>query len=159
LLRHPRVASSLRDLSEGSWQPVLDDPDAGPQPESVRRLVLCTGKVAIDLADSPSRRETPEIAIVRIEQLCPFPAAEVQNIINHYPALSELVWAQEEPENMGAWAFVQPKISGLASSRLPLRFIGRSASPSPSEGSLSWHLINQRTLVDQVFKMTLPIMG
>ncbi len=158
LLRHPRVASSLRDLSEDSWMPILDDPAATGQKGAVRRLVLCSGKLAVDLAESEARSKSPEIAIVRVEQLCPFPSEEIQRVLSLYPAANEVVWAQEEPENMGAWTYIQPKLVNLVGNQLPFHYIGRSASPSPSEGSLSWHQINQKVLIDQVFNSRLKML-
>jgi 2-oxoglutarate dehydrogenase E1 component len=74
LLRHPQVASSLQELATGQWQPVLDDAQAQQQPASVRRLVLCSGKIAVDLVSSHYRQQSPSIAIARVEQLCPFPS-------------------------------------------------------------------------------------
>ena len=151
LLRHPRVASSPRELAEGSWTAVLDDSIPQKQRALVKRLVLCSGKIALDLADSSLRAEASHVAIVRLEQLCPFPSDSLQSIFDRYPKMEEIVWAQEEPENMGAWDYVHPRLAGTVNSHVPIRCVGRPASPSPSEGSLSWHMIVQKRLVEQVF--------
>jgi 2-oxoglutarate dehydrogenase E1 component len=134
--------------------PVLDDSLAGNSPSTFRRLVICTGKIAIDLADSEFRRTAPEVAIIRLEQLCPFPGNELKKIIDRYDQLEEIWWVQEEPENMGAWTYLRPRISGLIHDRWSLQFIGRSASSSPSEGSFTRYTINQRDLISQVFRQS-----
>jgi 2-oxoglutarate dehydrogenase E1 component len=152
LLRHPFTASSPAELAEGSFQPVIDDDSAATQPAKVRRLALCSGKVAVDLLTSERRKDNPNVAVVRVEQLYPFPDAAVRDLVDRYPKLREVCWVQEEPENMGAWEFVRPLLESLVDGRHPLRYIGRSRNSSPSEGSSAWHAANQRTIVDQVFE-------
>ncbi len=151
LLRHPFVASTLRDMVEGSWQPLIDDSQARRQSELVRRLILCSGKVYVDLITSGRRKEGSNIAIARIEQPYPFPAGELRPVLDGYPKLKEVVWVQEEPENMGAWAYVQPRLNELINGRWPIHYIGRPMSSSPSEGSASWHKVNQEALVEQAY--------
>ena len=148
LLRHRLSASSPRDLADGRWQPVLDDPDADP--ESVRRLILCTGKVAIDLLDHSSENRST-VAIVRMEQLYPFPGVEVEAVLERYAGAAEVVWLQEEPANMGAWVYVYPYLHDLLQHRLPLRYAGRPARSSPAEGSSAWHAVNQKALIEEAF--------
>jgi 2-oxoglutarate dehydrogenase E1 component len=152
LLRHPRVASSLRDLARGRWMPVLDDPQAPAEPSEVKRLVLCSGKIAIDLMDSELRGKAAGLAIVRLEQLCPFPAEELKAVFERYPNVKEIAWAQEEPQNMGAWAYAAPKLADLIGSRLEVKYIGRPASSSSSEGSFTLYTLNQKKLVRQVLQ-------
>lgn len=152
LLRHPRVASPLRDLAEGGWQPVIDDPEARDRADRVRRLVLCSGKVYVDLIASDRRKATPAVAIARVEQLYPFPAEELRGVLDGYPRLNEVVWVQEEPENMGAWEFVRPLLAELLDDALPLRHIARPRSSSPAEGSSAWHALNQRRIVEEAFE-------
>ena len=156
LLRHPLVASRPRDLAEGRWQPVLQDEDALQRAGGVRRLVLCSGKVHVDLVTSDHRAQHPEIALVRVEQLYPFPWADVKAAIDAYPALDEIVWVQEEPENMGAWGFVRPLIEEVIEGRRPLRYVGRARSASPSEGTIAWHAVNQKILVEEAFASAPP---
>ncbi len=153
LLRHPGTRSSLRELAEGQWQPVLDDTRARQRPEDVRRLVLCSGKVHMDLIASPQHEASTGIAIARLEQLYPFPADEVQPVLDGYPNLQEVVWLQEEPENMGAWTFLYPRLAKVIKGRRPLRYIGRPPNSSPAEGSAAWHAANQKALVEHAYHL------
>jgi 2-oxoglutarate dehydrogenase E1 component len=150
LLRHPQVASTPRQLAEGRWQPVLADPQA--QPGQVRRLILCSGKVYIDLATDECRSKNVATALVRLEQLYPFPATELDEMLKAYPQLQEVIWVQEEPRNMGAWRFLQPHLLKLIDGRWPLYYLGRPSSSSPAEGWSVWHTVNQESLVEQAFK-------
>jgi 2-oxoglutarate dehydrogenase E1 component len=152
LLRHPLTASSPRELAEGRFQVVIDDDDARAQASRVRRLVLCSGKVYVDLVSSEARKSGANVAIVRVEQIYPFPADEVREVLDRYPKLREVCWVQEEPENMGAWEFARPILDQLIDGRWPLRYIGRVRNSSPSEGSAAWHAINQRAIVEQAFE-------
>jgi 2-oxoglutarate dehydrogenase E1 component len=151
LLRHQDVAATLRALAEGRWQPVLDDPEASRNPEQVRRLIWCSGKVYYDLIASPLRAQTPAVAIARVEQLYPFRPDDFQPIFDGYPNLEEVVWLQEEPANMGAWEFLRPHLEGCSGSRCPVGYIGRPRNASPAEGSSARHAINQKALVEQAF--------
>ena len=92
------------------------------------------------------------VALVRVEQLYPFPADEIRELLDSYPKLREVCWVQEEPENMGAWEFVRPLLEQLIDGRWPLRYIGRVRNSSPSEGSAAWHALNQRAIVAQAFE-------
>jgi 2-oxoglutarate dehydrogenase E1 component len=152
LLRHPLTASAPRELAEGRFQTVIDDESAASQASKVRRLVLCSGKVAVDLMTSEPRKDNQHVAIARIEQLYPFPEDEVRALIERYPKVREVCWVQEEPENMGAWEFVRPMLETMIDGRVPLRYIGRLRNSSPSEGSAAWHAVNQRAIVEQVFE-------
>src|SRR5687768_1127582 len=167
LLRHPFTASTPAELAEGKFMRVIDDPSTGsgsPRAESrgdveaasqaakVRRVVFCSGKVAVDLFTSERRKDNPHVAIVRVEQLYPFPADLIRDVLERYANVREVCWVQEEPENMGAWEFARPELEAILDGRWPLRYIGRSRNSSPSEGSSSWHAANQRAIVDQVFE-------
>ena len=151
LLRHPFTASTPAELAEGKFQRVIDDEMTPAQAGAVRRLVLCSGKVAVDLMTSEQRKDNTTVAIARVEQLYPFPDTAIREVMARYPKLREVCWVQEEPENMGAWEFVRPLLEQLVDQRCPLRYIGRVRNSSPSEGSSSWHAVNQRAIVDQVF--------
>ena len=155
LLRHPLVASSPRELAEGSWQAVIDDAEAGGRLDEIRRLVLCSGKIYVDLITSEYREKRNNVAICRIEQLYPFRVNEVRQVVDRYPKLQEIVWVQEEPENMGAWEFVRPLLSELVRNRWRLRYIGRSRSSSPAEGSAARHALNQEAIVQKSFSIQL----
>jgi 2-oxoglutarate dehydrogenase E1 component len=149
LLRHPLVASSLNDLTEGRWQPVIDDD--GVQPENVTRLVLHSGKFYYDLIESEHRAQHPDVAIIRVEQLYPFPKDILQGIIERYPNLQEIIWAQEEPKNMGGWDFMHWRLSRLMNHRLPVHYVGRRRSASPAEGSKTAYSKNQSMIIDYAF--------
>jgi 2-oxoglutarate dehydrogenase E1 component len=146
LLRHPKVSSRPIDLSEGKWQQVIDDDERVKTRKDVRRLLVCSGKVAVDLLTSPLREQSPHVAVCRVEQLYPLPVRDLLGVIEGYPALEEVVWVQEEPENMGAWEFVRSSLEGLAGSRR-LSVLARPRSSSPAEGSAARHAKNQEELL------------
>jgi 2-oxoglutarate dehydrogenase E1 component len=152
LLRHPLVASRAQDLVEGRWQPVIADEEAAARRGEIRRVLLCSGKVYVDLVSSEHRARHPEIAICRVEQLYPFPWSDLKPVLESFPSLEEIVWVQEEPENMGAWGFVRPLIEELAEGRWPLGYVGRARSASPAEGTTGWHAVNQKILVTEAFE-------
>jgi len=152
LLRHGFTASTPAELAEGKFQRVIDDEMTPAQAGKVRRLVLCSGKVAVDLLTSEQRKDNAHVAIARVEQLYPFPDTAIREVMARYPKLRDVCWVQEEPENMGAWEFVRPLLEELVDQRWPLRYIGRLRNSSPSEGSSSWHAANQRAIVEQAFE-------
>jgi 2-oxoglutarate dehydrogenase E1 component len=165
LLRNTAVYSSPRELSEGRWHPVLDDNGDVPvnEPERITRLVLCSGKFYYDLIgatnDLPQqtfRADNPHVAIARVEQLYPFPAKDLEALVLRYPNLQEIVWAQEEPKNMGAWDFVSWRLEKLlaeteGASQIPVNYVGRRRSSSPAEGSKTAHIKNQSMLVEYAY--------
>jgi 2-oxoglutarate dehydrogenase E1 component len=151
LLRHPAVASTPRELEEGRFLSVIDDQEGRQRAKQVRRLVLCSGKVYVDLVTSERRQTATEVAVARLEQLYPFPQVALRAVLDGYTALQEVVWLQEEPENMGAWEFVRPLLEELLGGRTPLRYVGRVRSASPSEGSAAWHQLTQKAIVEQAF--------
>ena len=151
LLRHGFTASTPTELADGKFQQVIDDDMTAVQAGKVRRLVLCSGKVAVDLLTSEQRKGNSNVAIARVEQIYPFPEVAVREVMARYPKLREVCWVQEEPQNMGAWEFVRPLLEQLIDKRWPLRYIGRVRNSSPSEGSSSWHAVNQRAIVEQAF--------
>ena len=154
LLRNAATASSPQELATGRFHLVLDDQDMRKQAAKVRRLVLCSGKIYVDLISSEQRKSGPSVAIVRVEQLYPFPEEEIRDVLGAYPKLDEICWVQEEPENMGAWEFARPLLEQLIDGRWPLRYVGRVRNSSPSEGSAAWHALNQRAIVEQAFADT-----
>jgi 2-oxoglutarate dehydrogenase E1 component len=154
LLRHPLATSAAAELAAGSWQPVLDDPQATPEKvDGVRRLVLCSGKVYVDLAEVQAQQPDFQVAVARLEQLYVFPKEAVTAVLARYPNLVEVVWLQEEPANMGAWDFVRWRLEEVIDGRWPLRYIGRPRRASPAEGSSSWHRRNQQAITEQAFKI------
>ena len=152
LLRHPLAVSSVDDLVSGRFQAVLGYPAASEQPGRVRRLVLCSGKVYVDLAaggrlDDRGPKVGANVAVARVEELYPFPAAEIGSLVAAFPNLEEVVWLQEEPRHMGAWTFVAPRLRDLLGPDLPLRYVGRTRRASPAEGTHEWHVREQTRLV------------
>ncbi len=152
LLRHPFVVSTPAELADGRWQPVIDDAEARTRAKDIRRLILCSGKVAVDLLTSDRRKSNSQIAVCRIEQLYPFPVSEIAEVIEGYPNLDHLTWVQEEPENMGGWDFVRPQLSELTGTR-PLSVLARPRSSSPAEGSSAMHAKNQERLIAKAFEL------
>ncbi len=151
LLRHAKVVSSINDLTQGVFQPVLDDAAADPQ--SIRKLLVCSGKVYYDLLAARDARKANDTAIVRIEQLYPFPEAEFAEVLARYPAAGEVVWVQEEPRNMGAWAFVRGWIQPMIQTQhRRIGYAGRPESASTAPGSLKRHQQEQAELIEQAFR-------
>ena len=151
LLRHPLVASSSNLFSEGSWQAVIDDLDLPGKRKDVKNLILCSGRIYVDLVTSNLRKENADDAIVRVEQLYPFPKKELEELIGSYPALERLIWVQEEPLNMGAWNYLRPRLREFLTEKLSLHYVGRPESSSPAEGSSTLYRINQQALIEQAF--------
>ncbi|MGH9445210.1 MAG: 2-oxoglutarate dehydrogenase E1 component, partial [Terriglobia bacterium] len=152
LLRHPLVSSAPRELAEGKWQAVIDDARAAARPEEIRRLILCSGKVYVDLVTAQNKKENNHVAICRIEQVYPLPEDALSAVLAGYPGLDEVVWLQEEPRNMGAWDFVRLQLARLLNGRCPLHYVGRPRSSSPAEGSSAWHAFNQELIINQAFE-------
>ena len=132
LLRLKDAAGAIEQLSDGRFEPVLDDRVDHAQ---IRRLVLSSGKFYYDLAGHPEREQHPEIALARLEQLYAFPVEPAAALVASYPALEEVVWAQEEPQNMGAWRAIRHRLEEAIGGRVPLRYAGRPWRASPSEAT------------------------
>lgn len=149
LLRNPVISSKVSDITEGRFQPVIGDADV--EPEQVTRLVLCSGKFYYDLIGSDFRSEYRNVAIVRVEQLYPFPVADIAAAVSQYPNVTQIVWAQEEPKNMGAWEFMGYRLKKLVGIGIPVNYVGRRRSSSPAEGSKTAHNVNQSMIVEYAF--------
>ncbi|PER19273.1 2-oxoglutarate dehydrogenase E1 component [Bacillus cereus] len=151
LLRHPLTLSTASQLSEGRFQPALEQENLGMKPNKVKRLVLSTGKMAIDLAaeieSGKHEYNLDEVHVVRIEQLYPFPAEKVQSIIKRFKNLEEIIWVQEEPRNMGAWHYMAPILFELAGDKVKTGYIGRPDRSSPSGGDPFAHKAEQELIV------------
>ncbi|MGI9091193.1 MAG: 2-oxoglutarate dehydrogenase E1 component [Gemmatimonadaceae bacterium] len=159
LLRLPEAASRLSDLTSSTFQPVLDDASAAPQRERVKRVVFCTGKIYYDLLEKRSRDAVPEVALVRVEELYPWPHDSVAHIVDSYPAIEEVVWAQEEPKNMGAWTYVWPRLRVSTGNAISIRYVGRAERASTAEGYTEAHKIEQERIVSEVFALPQPTQG
>ena len=148
LLRLPAAASAIDDLTSGGFQPVIDDKeitDAG----AVTRVVLCSGKLYYDLIEARKKTEAAGVAIIRVEQFYPFPLARLHEVLARYPQAKQLVWAQEEPKNMGGWTFVEPRLEKLVPVCERPIYVGRAASASPATGSYHIHQAEQAKLVSE----------
>jgi 2-oxoglutarate dehydrogenase E1 component len=145
LLRLKYAASELADLAGGGFRPVLDDPIADHG--QTDRLVLCSGKVYYDVVGHEARAAAARVSVARVEQLYPFPATALAELIRSYPLLSEVVWAQEEPQNMGAWRSIRHRLEEALPPGTRLRYVGRPWRASPSEGYPTAHLREQDRIV------------
>jgi 2-oxoglutarate dehydrogenase E1 component len=150
LLRHPLVASTPRELAEGRFQMVMPDAEAAGRAAGVGRILVCSGKMYVDLVAAEARASRPDVAICRLEQLYPVPMRDLRAMFDAYPNAEEIVWVQEEPENMGAWDFIRPHLLELAGAR-SVRRVARPRSASPAEGSAARHALNQQALVNQAY--------
>jgi 2-oxoglutarate dehydrogenase E1 component len=148
LLRLPAATSTLEELTEGGFLPVIDDAEVKNR-EGVRRIVLCSGKVFYDLNAARKKSNDEKVAIIRLEQFYPFPEKRLREIFKSYEEATQLVWAQEEPKNMGGWTFVEPRLMNMLPACQRPYYVGRSASASPATGSYTIHEMEQRRLVDQ----------
>ncbi len=146
LLRHPGATSSPEDLINGTFREVLFDQWAAPK-EKVRRIDFCSGKVYYDLQAEREKRKAKNIALVRLEQLYPFPDDQIARVMEQYPNASEMRWVQEEPKNMGAWSFLEPLFREKLPPRLAPVYVGRPAAASPATGSHRVHKEQQEALV------------
>ena len=143
LLRLPAAASRLDDLVSRQFQPVLNDDVASKAPDQVQRLVFCSGKIYYDITE----KERPaSIAVIRVEELSPWPR-DLSAVIDMYPNVEEVVWAQEEPKNMGAWTYVQPRLRASIGTLPMLRYVGRPERASPAEGHKRDHDTEQARIV------------
>lgn len=156
LLRHKRAVSDLKEFSDADFQTVLPDPQQQAA-KQVRRVLLCAGKIYYALEaqrESLNLKET--VAIHRVEQLYPFPATELNAVLRTYNKGTEFVWVQEEPQNQGAWFFIEPRLSPLVKS--PLRYVGRCASASTATGSLKAHQAEEAALLAEAFDLNIEVL-
>ena len=144
LLRHPRVVSPLEDLANGKFQPIIDDTTADAN--KVEKLVLCTGKLYYELLAKKEELNAENIALVRLEQIYPLPREDLDNILNKYSNRKELIWAQEEPENMGAWTYILRHLRNTG-----IDVIAPVSSGSPAPGSHKMFEKNQQGVINKVF--------
>jgi 2-oxoglutarate dehydrogenase E1 component len=148
LLRLKQASSTLDDLAHGEFRPVLDDPVADHA--RVERLVLCQGKIYYDIVGHEDRAAADTVAVARLEQLYPFPVEQAKSVVARYPNLRSLVWAQEEPQNMGAWRAIRHRLEESKPEDVPLLYVGRPWRASPSEGYPTAHLREQDRIVRAV---------
>ncbi|GCD83536.1 2-oxoglutarate dehydrogenase E1 component [Parageobacillus thermoglucosidasius] len=148
LLRHPLAASDVEEFTNGQFQPVLEQKGLGENREKVERIILGTGKLTVDLAEQLNKMEGLDwLHVVRIEELYPFPKEELQAILVRYPNIKEIVWVQEEPQNMGSWCYVEPKLREIAPDGVDVSYIGRRRRASPAEGDPVVHRKEQERII------------
>jgi len=145
LLRLPAAGSSIEDFTHGGFSPVIDDSSITDK-STVQRVVLVSGKLYYDLLEA--KRDNSKVALVRLEQFYPFPSSALKNIITSYPNAKEIVWSQEEPQNMGGWAFVREHLEMLDPG-LPARYVGRAPSGSTATGFYAVHELEQKQIIEQ----------
>jgi len=150
LLRHRRAVNPLEDLAEGRFHRILPDTEIDPQ--KARRVILCSGKVYYDILEKREELGRDDIAIIRFEQLYPLRVEEIRSILGVYKEGTDLVWAQEEPWNMGAWFFMNSRMPKILEGRCTLRCVAREESASPATGSRASHVLEQKMLVDELMK-------
>ncbi|HET9818172.1 MAG TPA: 2-oxoglutarate dehydrogenase E1 component [Rhodanobacteraceae bacterium] len=148
LLRHKLAVSSLDDLESGTFHVVIPDQRI-KSAKKVKRVVLCSGKVFYDLFEEADKQQIDDVAIVRVEQLYPFPRAEVSSELDKYPSSKEVIWCQEEPMNQGAWFQIRHHLQACADGHHSLHYAGRVRSPAPAAGHYNTHVAEQRALVQQ----------
>ncbi|MEP6705457.1 MAG: 2-oxoglutarate dehydrogenase E1 component, partial [Acidobacteriota bacterium] len=148
LLRLPAASSSMDELTSGGFQPVIDDASITDRSE-VKRIVVCSGKVFYDLDAGRKDAREGRVAIVRLEQFYPFPAAKLREVFASYPNATQVFWTQEEPKNMGGWTFAEPRLEQIKPDNASLHYVGRSPSASPATGSYAIHELEQKQIVDR----------
>jgi 2-oxoglutarate dehydrogenase E1 component len=152
LLRLPAAASTVAELTSGGFQPVIDDAEIN-DPSAVERVVLCSGKVYYDLVEARKKSESLRVSIVRLEQFYPFPLTRLREVLSRYTNSKELVWAQEEPKNMGGWTFMEERLENLLPQCERPIYVGRSPSASPATGSYSIHQMEQTKLIQEALTL------
>jgi 2-oxoglutarate dehydrogenase complex dehydrogenase (E1) component-like enzyme len=150
LLRLPQASSSLDQFTQGGFYPIIGDAVA---PDRVERVIVCSGKVYYDLVAEHEKSGNGRVAILRLEQFYPFPRTLLQQWLNAYKKAGEIVWAQEEPQNMGGWNFMRPRLEALAKGRMETRYVGRAPSASPATGSYTIHQLEQARLVKEALSL------
>jgi 2-oxoglutarate dehydrogenase E1 component len=156
LIRNPRSTSAGADLASGTFQPVLPEPLLGSKPGEVKRLVVCSGKVAIDLQtelEAARGQDWSWLHILRLEQLYPFPERELGAHLSGFRSLEEIVWVQEEPKNMGGWSYAEPRLRAIAPQKVTVQYIGRPERSSPASGYADVHAFEQRRIVTEALKL------
>jgi 2-oxoglutarate dehydrogenase E1 component len=151
LLRNKDAASPLTDLAKGGFQTVIGEADGAVDPKKIKRVQVCSGKVYYDLIAARTERKADDVAILRVEQLYPFPHKAFSAELKKYPGLAEVVWVQDEPQNQGAWFFIQHNLLENMADGQKLAYSGRPASASPAVGYYDKHYKQQKDLIESAF--------
>ncbi|MFD1850792.1 2-oxoglutarate dehydrogenase E1 component [Oceanobacillus bengalensis] len=161
LLRHASAGVYLEELTNGQFEPIIEQPGLGTKPDKVERVVLSTGRLAVELSDHVEK--SPEsydwLDIIRVEELYPFPEENIEHVLNKYKNLKEIVWTQEEPQNMGAWTFIAPRLQKIAPKDIIVTYNGRPDMASPSEGDPRVHKQEQERIISNVLTQTKTVTG
>jgi 2-oxoglutarate dehydrogenase E1 component len=147
LLRHPEAVCKPEDFLSGRFQDVIPEVDADIKADKVKRILFCTGKIYYELREERKKAGITDTAIIRVEQLYPFPDRDIQTILESYKKIEEVGWVQEEPRNQGAWIYMENLLGHLCKSRL--NYYGRSASPSPATGYYKVHVKEQQAIINE----------
>lgn len=156
LLRHPKVVSALDEFSKGEFQPLIDDPQV-KEPAKIDRVVFCTGKIYYELQEAKEANQVENVAVVRVEQLYPFPEEEVDQVLVRYPNTKQVLWTQEEPSNMGYWTFVRHRIKRHALRTASFRYSGRKGAGTTAEGSHKSHQREQTRIIHDALGLSCPL--
>jgi len=151
LLRHVEAVSEIKDFTNGSFIEVIDETDQEIKPKDVKKLIFCTGKIYYELREARRNKNKNHIAIIRVEQLYPFPENKIKEIITKYSNAKEYYWVQEEPRNQGAWIYVENHLGNICPTKL--KYIGRQASPSPATGYYKVHLKEQEAIIKEAIEL------
>jgi 2-oxoglutarate dehydrogenase E1 component len=143
LLRHPEAVSSLEDLAHGRFNEILAESPTKEAASRVDRVILCSGKVYFELLERRRRAGKDNIALIRVEQLYPFPAKQISSELARYPNLKSVVWCQEESKNQGSWNFVMEQLLEIVKAPAALRYVGPEATASTAPGYKSMHVSRQ----------------
>lgn len=156
MLRNKSMASLPEEFSTKKFQTFIETESLGQNPKSVERIVFASGKLVVELREQVAEKEdTDWLQIISLEQLYPFPFKEIQEALKKYTNLKEIVWVQEEPKNMGAWTFAEPRINAAAPKGLSISYIGRKRRSSPAEGDVVAHKLEQNRIITQAITRTL----
>lgn len=148
LLRHSSASVYVEELTNGQFQPVIEQAGLGKEPKRVKRILFTTGRLAVELADQIMEHETPDwLDLIRLEELYPFPEQALAEIIAKYDHAEELIWVQEEPKNMGAWSYIAPRLRKLVPNHVRIGYVGRPEMSSPSEGNPVVHKKEQQRII------------
>lgn len=154
LIRNQRVAVGANELSEGKFQPILEHKETGDQVEAVKRLVIGSGKIMVDIEEALEDMDnTDALHCVRLEQIYPFPDDQLKGILKKYKNVEEIIWVQEEPKNMGSWEFVNDRIREVIKKKQTLRYVGRPDRSSPAVGDPNIHKSEQSQIIQEALKL------
>jgi 2-oxoglutarate dehydrogenase E1 component len=151
LLRHKEAVSDLSELAKGSFQPIIGEVDGTVEPKKVKRVIVCSGRVYYDLVAHRREAKANDVAIIRIEQLYPFAHKQFDAEIKKYENANEVVWAQDEPQNQGAWFYVEHHLREGMREGQKLAYSGRPASASPAVGYYAKHYEQLKALIEGAF--------